>query len=158
MPDWIVELVKISVTTLIGAAVSTAAFMWKERKESKKLASDIYHEALAVAATNRDAANDGVMMLYEIIQRIQASPHSKDFVEIRQSFQSAATCIAEPNAKAADEYYQELYKYDGEMPLTVAKVHLKKSKHFLNNNQSANRAMIKKLAMVEISLQLEQKR
>lgn len=93
-------------------------------------------------------------MLYEIVQEIQSSPHGADLVEIRKTFQIAAANIAEPNGKAADEFYQELYSLKTEPNLKAARFLLKKAKHFLANNETANRSMARKLGLVRGSLQL----
>lgn len=151
--EWL-EAAKLIGSGLFGFLTSAVVFLWKERKENRKAAHDAYEEALSIAAKNREAAMEGVMMLYEIVQEIQGSPRGTDLVEIRKSFQIAAASIAEPNGKAAEEFYQELYSLKTEPDLKTARLLLKKAKHFLANNETANRSMARKLSLVRGSLQL----
>lgn len=154
LPEWM-GILKLVGSAFIGFLSSTLIFIWKERKESKKEALSNYNEALSIAAQNRDVAQEGLMMLYEVVQKIQSSPNAKSLVEIRQSFQLAASSIAEPNAKAAQEFYDAIYLNDKDMSVVESRLILKKAKHFLANNQSANKGMLKKLGLVGISLQLD---
>lgn|GEM_PF-2984957 len=154
LPEWI-GILKLAASAAVGFVSSTALFIWKERKEAKKEALANYNEALSIAAQNRDVAQEGLMMLYEVVQKIQASPKHQDLIEIRKSFQSAASSIAEPNAKAAQTFYDTLYEHDRAMSVHESRLILKKARHFLSNNQSANKGMLKKLDLVGISLQLE---
>lgn len=151
--EWL-EAAKLIGSGLFGFLTSAVVFLWKERKENRKAAHDAYEEALSIAAKNREAAMEGAMMLYEIVQEIQGSPRGTDLVEIRKSFQVAAASIAEPNGKAAEEFYQELYGLKTEPDLKTARLLLKKAKHFLANNETANRSMARKLSLVRGSLQL----
>ncbi|GLK88337.1 hypothetical protein [Pseudomonas turukhanskensis] len=153
MPTWM-EILKLLASGVVGFLSSSVIFIWKERKASRKSAEDNYTEALAIAARNREVAQAGAMMLYKIVQEIQASPMALQLVEIRKPFQQAAAEIAEPNAQAADEFYRELYKLDGHIPLKASKAYLKKAKHYLTTNEAANRSMEAKLSLVRISLQL----
>lgn len=154
----LIEVGKILGGGLLGALSSTVFFVWKERKEAKKAAEDAYAEALAVAAKNREVTRDGAMMLYEIIQRISALPPADHLTQVRKTFQISVENIAEPNADAADKFYEELYEHNGDMTLSEAKSWLKRARHFLTSNELANRSMLKKLAFVEVSLALPPKR
>lgn len=154
IPEWI-GILKLAASAVAGFISSTAIFIWKERKEAKNEALANYNDALSIAAQNRDVAQEGLMMLYEVVQKIQASPRHQDLIEIRKSFQLAASAIAEPNAKAAQTFYDSLYDHEGTMSLHDSRRILKKARHFLSNNQSANKGMLKKLDLVGISLQLQ---
>ncbi|WP_444757177.1 hypothetical protein [Pseudomonas sp. A014] len=154
LPEWI-GILKLAASAVAGFISSAAIFIWKERKEAKREALANYNDALSIAAQNRDVAQEGLMMLYEIVQKIQASPARQELIEIRNTFQLAASSIAEPNAKAAQEFYDSIYDHDGPMSLSESRLILKKARHFLSNNQSANKGMLKKLDLVGTSLQLQ---
>jgi hypothetical protein len=140
---------------LFGYLARTVIYIWKERKEGKKEARSNYQEAIAIAAKNRDAAHDGLLLLRQTIQRIQASPRSGEFSTARQHFEKAADSIAEPNVKSAQEFYDSLYQYDKEMPVLYSRKILKKARHFLANNEGAYRSMNKQLEILGTTLDLQ---
>lgn len=138
-----------------GSLLTIAVYILKERKNSKNEARSNYQEALIIASKNRDAAQDGVLLLRETIQRILASPRSEELTKARQHFDRAASGIAEPNAKSANEFYDSLYHYDKEMSLAYSRKILKQARHFLSNNEGAYRSMSKQLITLGVTLNLQ---
>ncbi|MBI6925678.1 hypothetical protein JET66_13565 [Pseudomonas putida] len=154
LPEWMWYL-KLLGSVAFGFVSSAVLFLWKEHKDSKKEARNNYNEALDIASQNRDATQDGVMIVYEFLQRIQASPHKQILDVARNEFQSVLQKVAEPNAKSAQEFYASLYDYDKEMSLADSRRCLKQAKHFLATNQAANRGILRKLDIIGVTLQLQ---
>ena len=145
----LVSLASIAIGWLLGIISAVVATAWRTHRSNKMEARALYDEALAIAAENRDEAQHGCMLLYEFVQRAQQHPDRETLKPIRECFQAAAANIAEPNSEAAIAFYDSIYSHDGSMPLREARIVVKKARHFLNQNRSANRATERKLALVE---------
>ncbi len=159
------ELSKLLPGAVIAFSFSLLTYLLKEwrdsRKEAmrhcqdnKKIAQDIYDQALSLAEENRRVTQSSVSILRNASLEIQLSPIGSKLEETWTHFEKAAAAIATPNSSAAHEFYLELYKLEADPTIEEARRYLKQARHFLSTNQAANQSMLEQINLLRMKLQL----